>query len=93
MSVAAETASAAVAKATAKASPAVENTCPPWAAHAPRMMSSCNARLAAIPAESASHSLVDPSTSVKRNETIPLGMATVTVRLPTAQVRLPTGEH
>jgi hypothetical protein len=70
---AARTAWDARANAPPNASPAVEKTHPPDDSIAERMISSWRRSAAAIASLSAAHRRVDPSMSVKRNVTVPVG--------------------
>lgn len=59
-------------------SPAVEKTYPSSSMMQPSRIRSWDARLAAIPSRSVSQSLVDPTTSLNRKETVPLGLELTT---------------
>src|SRR5829696_3037383 len=67
----------AVGKAAQKASPTVLKTWPPLAAMAPCMASSWRPRAVLIVSGHSSHSLLEPSISVNRKVTVPLGGATM----------------
>ena len=78
---AAATAPPAVGNAKKKASPWVSTSTPFSAAHASRTTPRCSARASAYPsAPSSCRSLVEPSTSVKRKVTVPLGRSSRTRR-------------
>src|SRR3954471_20618914 len=76
-------------------SPVCLNNQPPWDSMADRSTSSCSARAMRIPSASDSHRRVDPSTSVNRNVTVPLGLPdairAVSQTLRVAAVRGPGG--
>src|SRR6266581_2228503 len=72
-SIAASTAARAEANAAHTPSPVFLNSHPPRASMAARSTSSCAARATCIASGSSSHRRVDPSISVKRNVTVPLG--------------------
>ena len=71
----------AVGKAKKKASPCVSTSTPPSAAHASRMIRRCSASASAYAsAPSSCRSFVEPSTSVKRKVTVPVGRSSRTPR-------------
>src|SRR5436309_7295051 len=72
-SIAASTAARAEANAAYAPSPVCLNSQPPRASIAARTTSSCAANATCIASGSSSHLRVDPSISVKRNVTVPLG--------------------
>src|SRR5439155_12244861 len=75
---AAESAPGAVGKATKNASPCVSTSTPPWRPNASRNVRRCSVSAAAYPVAPRSCSnLVEPSMSLKRNVTVPLGRAAI----------------
>src|SRR5688500_16525565 len=74
---AASSASEAVTKTAQKASPTVLKTWPPCPSMLLRRIESWRSRAACIAAASRSHSLVEPSMSVKRNVTVPAGRSVI----------------
>lgn len=72
--------SAARVNATANPSPPVANTCPPLRSNAARSSSSWRAREAGIASDAVCHSRVEPSMSVNRNVTVPVGAPPIHAR-------------
>jgi hypothetical protein len=71
---AAASAPGAVGKPKKKASPCVSTSTPPFTAHASRITALCSASAVAYASKPISRSIdVDPSTSVKRKVTVPVG--------------------
>jgi hypothetical protein len=70
-----------VGKAAQKASPIVLKTWPPWASMALRKISSWRERTVRIVSGLFSHILLEPSMSVNRKVTVPLGGAAICLRV------------